>query len=223
MAGKRNYDDSCGIARALDLVGERWALLVVRELAHGPKRFTDLRTGLPGISADVLTQRLRDLQTAGIVSRGRLAPPAAARVYALTEWGAELEPVLLALGRFGSRAPLPSEPPPLSVDAAVMMLETTYRLPDQARAAGGAARYQLVLGDESFELEAGGERLRARRGAPRDPAVTLMTDTRTLVSVLFAGQPLDDAIAQGALRVEGDRTAAEGLLSMFAAPVPVHA
>jgi DNA-binding HxlR family transcriptional regulator len=220
MAGKRTYDDSCGIARALDLVGERWALLVVRELAHGPKRFTDLRAGLPGISADVLTQRLRDLETAGIVRRGTLAPPAASRVYELTEWGAELEPVLLALGRFGSRAPLPTEPPPLSVDAAVVMLETTYRQSDETPP---TIRYGLVLSGDSFELDAGDEQLRARRGAARDPAVTLTTDTRTLVSVLFHGQSLDDAIAQGTLQLTGDRTAAEGLLATFVAPVPIHA
>src|ERR1700743_3723951 len=97
--GKRTYGDSCGIARALDLIGERWALLVVRELILGPKRFTDLRAGLPNLSADVLAQRVRDREQAGLVRRRKLPPPAGARVYELTEWGSELEPVLLALGR----------------------------------------------------------------------------------------------------------------------------
>ena len=107
MAGKRTYGDPCGIARGLDLVGERWALLVVRELILGPKRFTDLRVGLPQLSADVLAERLRDLEVAGVVQRRKLPPPAGSRVYELTAWGQELEPVVLAIGRWGSRAPFP--------------------------------------------------------------------------------------------------------------------
>src|SRR3954465_204093 len=98
----RTYGDRCGIARALDVVGERWALLVVRELLLGPKRFTDLRAGLPNIGPDVLAQRLRDLEGSGLVRRATLPPPAASAVYELTERGADLEEVVLALGRWGS-------------------------------------------------------------------------------------------------------------------------
>src|SRR3954453_14239100 len=107
VPGKRSYADRCGVARALDVVGERWTLLVVRELLLGPKRFADLRAGLPGLSADVLTQRLRDLETGGLLRRGTLEPPASARVYELTARGLEPEPVVLALGRFGSALPMP--------------------------------------------------------------------------------------------------------------------
>src|SRR5665809_166028 len=99
MAARRDYFDGCAAAHALDLVGERWALLVVRELVLGPKRFTDLKTGLPNASPNVLSQRLRELEEDGVVRRRKLPPPAAARVYELTEWGLELEPVLSALGR----------------------------------------------------------------------------------------------------------------------------
>src|SRR5215218_2254120 len=106
MAGKRTYGDRCGIARALDVVGERWALLIVRELLLGPKRFTDLRAGLPGLSPDVLSQRLRELEKAGLVLRRKLAPPAGSRVYELTARGLALEPILLELGRWGSQTPL---------------------------------------------------------------------------------------------------------------------
>ena len=109
----RTYGDPCGIARALDLVGERWALLVVRELLLGPKRFTDLREALPRVSADVLSQRLRELERTGVLRRAKLPPPAGSRVYELTEWGRELEPVVLALGRWGSRGPFPDGGAPL--------------------------------------------------------------------------------------------------------------
>src|SRR3954452_6181792 len=113
----RTYGDRCGVARALDLVGERWALLVVRELLLGPKRFTDLRAGLPHVSADVLAQRLRELEQAGVLGRGTLPPPAASRIYELTDRGRALEPVVLALGRWGSAAPVPSGEPRMSEDA----------------------------------------------------------------------------------------------------------
>ena len=103
------YGDRCGVARALDIVGERWALLVVRELLLGPKRFTDLRAGLPHVGPDILAQRLRELEASGIVRRGTLPPPAGSRIYELTERGRQLEPVVLALGRFGSVAPFPRE------------------------------------------------------------------------------------------------------------------
>ena len=112
MAKKRTYGDRCGIARALDVVGERWALLVVRELLLGPKRFTDLRAGLPGLSPDVLSQRLRELEQAGLVRRRKLAPPAGSRVYELTERGLALEPILLELGRWGSQRRSPRARPP---------------------------------------------------------------------------------------------------------------
>src|SRR3954449_3642338 len=102
MATKRTYGDRCGVARALDVVGERWALLVVRELLLGPKRFTDLRAGLPHVSPNVLSQRLRELEEAGIVRRRKLPPPAGSRVYELTEWGEELEPIVTRLGAWGA-------------------------------------------------------------------------------------------------------------------------
>jgi DNA-binding HxlR family transcriptional regulator len=218
MTAKRTYGDSCGIARALDLVGERWALLVVRELVLGPKRFTDLRAGLPKLGPDMLAQRLRDLEEAGIVSRRTLAPPAASRVYELTEWGAELGPVLLALGRWGSRAPLPDEPPALGTDAAIVALETTF---DPNAAAGVDESYTIAVGDQSFGLRVAGGRLDVARGAATGAAVSIETDTATLATVVFHGRPLTDAIAEGDARVDGDLAAAERLLTLFRPPVPV--
>src|SRR3954470_12767147 len=130
----RTYGDRCGIARALDVVGERWALLVVRELLLGPKRFTDLRAGLPNVGPDVLAQRLRDLEERGVVQRRTLPPPAASQVYELTGWGRELEPALLALGRWGSRAAVPSEDAPLGPDAAMLALKTMFDPTQDVRA-----------------------------------------------------------------------------------------
>src|SRR5918995_1492840 len=105
MATMRTYCDGCAAAHALDLVGERWALLVVRELLLGPKRFTDLRAGLPNVSTNVLSQRLRELEHAGIVRRHRLPPPAASWVYELTDWGRELKPIVLSIGTWAVRSP----------------------------------------------------------------------------------------------------------------------
>src|SRR5438132_5728083 len=126
MASKRTYGDRCGVARALDLVGDRWALLVVRELLLGPKRFTDLRDGLPHLGPDVLSQRLRELEQAGIVHRHKLARPAASRVYELTARGHELEPVVLGLGRWGSRAPLPAQGAVFGPDSVMLALKTLF-------------------------------------------------------------------------------------------------
>src|SRR3954466_5966488 len=116
MATMRTYDDGCAAAHALDLVGERWALLVVRELLLGPKRFTDLRAGIPKASPNVLSQRLRELERAGVVRRRQLPPPAASRVYQLTDWGLELEPVIIRLGRWGARSPSKARDAELGVD-----------------------------------------------------------------------------------------------------------
>src|SRR5215207_2311211 len=139
MATKRTYGDRCGVARALDVVGERWALLVVRDLLLGPKRFTDLRAGLPHVSPDVLSQRLRELEQAGIVRRGKLPPPAASRVYELTDRGRALEPALLALGRWGARVPMPAPDAPLGADSTVLALKTLF---DPAAATGLDATYE---------------------------------------------------------------------------------
>src|SRR3954454_5030595 len=110
MPARRNYSQGCGTAHALDLVGDRWALLVVRELVLGPKRFIDLREGLPGIGPNVLSQRLKELSDAGVTRRGLLPRPAGSTVYELTEWGSELEDVIVRLGRWGARSPhMPSD------------------------------------------------------------------------------------------------------------------
>jgi DNA-binding HxlR family transcriptional regulator len=223
MATRRTYGDSCGIARALDLVGERWALLVARELLLGPKRFTDLRSGLPNVGPDVLAQRLRELEGSGIIRRSQMPPPAASRVYELTEWGRELEPVLLALGRWGSRAPLADQPPPLGVDAIVIALETTFD-PEVGTPEGAAAEsYELVLGEQVFALQTAGAGFDARRGRVAAPRAAIATDPGTLADVLWHGRPLGSAIADGSMRIEGDHDGVRALLRRFPAPVAAEA
>jgi DNA-binding HxlR family transcriptional regulator len=209
MAGKRTYGDRCGIARALDVVGERWALLVVRDLLLGPKRFTDLRAGLPHVSPDVLSQRLRDLEHAGIVRRTKLPPPASARVYELTERGQALEPVVLELGRWGSQEPVPDADARLGPDSAVIALKTMF---DAAGADGHEETYELRLEDHPFRLRVVDGRLEAARGGAERPAATIDTDPATLADVLWHGGK------QSRLTTSGDRDAVKRFLSLFPMP-----
>jgi DNA-binding HxlR family transcriptional regulator len=215
MAMKRSYGDRCGVARALDLVGERWALLVVRELLLGAKRFTDLRAGLPHVSPDILAQRLRELEEAGIVRRSKLPPPAGSRVYELTERGQELEPVVLALGRFGSVAPFPPGEAEIGVDAVVLALKSLFA----ASAADGlSATYDLRLGDQHFSVRVDDDRLEVDRGSAPAPDATIQTDPGTLATVLWHGRGVPDAQRSGDLAIEGDRKAVTRFLGLFPLP-----
>jgi DNA-binding HxlR family transcriptional regulator len=211
----RTYGDLCGIARALDVIGERWALLVVRELLLGPKRFTDLRTGLPHIGPDVLSQRLRELERAGVLRRRTLAPPAGSRVYELTERGQELEPVLLALGAWGSAAPVPPGNPQLGVDSAMIALRTVF----DAGAAGELdATFELRLGDQVFRARVAGGELDLERGEAPDADATISADPMTLGRVLWQRVGLTEAERAGAMTVKGDRRAARRFLKLFPLP-----
>ena len=134
---RRRYDDACGTAHALDLIGERWALLVMRELMLGPKRFSDIRADLPGISANVLTQRLEGLEAAGLLVRRRLPPPASAQVYELTQWGYEAEPIVQVLGRWAARSPDHDPTLPLSPVSLMLSFRTMF---EAERAKGMEAR-----------------------------------------------------------------------------------
>jgi DNA-binding HxlR family transcriptional regulator len=217
MAAMRTYNDPCGVARALDLVGERWALLIVRELLLGPKRFTDLRAGLPGIGPDVLSQRLRELERAGVLHRRKLAPPAGSRVYELTDWGRDLEPVVLGLGRWGSRAPFPPGDSELGPDAFVLALKTLF---DATAAAGLDASYELRLGEHSYDARIAHGRFEVHRGTAAAPDATIDTDPATLSGVLWHGRPLSVELRSGGVRIDGSEPAATRLFELFPAPVP---
>ena len=212
----RTYGEGCAAAHALDLVGERWALLLVRELLLGPKRFTDLRTGVIHASPNVLAQRLRDLEQAGIVRRRTLPPPAASRVYELTDWGLELEPVVAALGRWGSRSPAMPHGSPMSVDSHILAMRTMF---DPERA-GFDATYGLRLGDADFHARVSDGSFEIDRGPAAGPDALIVTDPATLAAVLWLGRPLDDALASGEIAVEGDRDAVSRLVGLFPLPEP---
>lgn len=209
----RSYDDPCGVARALDLVGERWTLLVVRELLFGAKRFTDLVRGLPGMSQNVLSQRLRDLDEAGIVRTRRLGPPVSARVYELTERGTALEPVLLELGRWGSRTSL-KPGAELSVDALMLALKTTF-------VPGPDFDCELRFGDDVFHVVAVDGRLSLKRGAGEQPDVVAEMDAKTLRALVFGGRPVKIAMDGGDLRLKGDRRVFERFAGCFPRPEPL--
>jgi DNA-binding HxlR family transcriptional regulator/putative sterol carrier protein len=217
MVGRRKYDDGCAVAHALDLIGERWALLVVRDLLLGPKRFTDLLVGLPGASPDVLTQRLRELAEAGVVHRRRLSPPAASWVYELTNWGAELAPIVLGLAKWASRSPGMRYDAPLGTDSLVLSLKALF---DGPAAAGLAATIALRLGDERFQVCIADGQLTVTRGETDRPDATLDTDQATLLSLLRSDRPLDAALASGELRLAGDRALVERFRRLFPPPQP---
>jgi DNA-binding HxlR family transcriptional regulator len=214
---RRTYGEGCAAAHALDLIGERWALLIVRELLLGPKRFTDLRAGVLNASANLLSQRLRELEDAGVVQRRTLPPPAGSRVYELTAWGRGLEPVLFHLGRWGSRSPhLPSETP-MSLDSQILALKTLF---DPVAAGDLAARYELVLGLERFTIEISLGRIDVARAPATEPAATVKTDRATLADLVFGHLPLDKAKESGRVSIEGDERAVARLLTLFPLPTP---
>jgi DNA-binding HxlR family transcriptional regulator len=219
MATKRTYGERCAAAHALDLVGERWALLVVRELLLGPKRFTDLRAGIVHASPNVLAQRLRELEEAGIVHRRKLAPPVSSRVYELTEWGLALEPVILDLGRWGGRSPALDRDGDMSVDSHILAMRAMF---DPSRAAGLDATYELRLGDDRFSVRIANGQLEAVRGELPDADATVTADSATWGSVLWDDRDLADAVKSGALAIDGDQELVERLLGLFPLPEPVE-
>lgn len=200
----RSYDDSCGTAHALDLIGERWALLVMRELMLGPRRFSDLKAQLPGISANVLTQRLEGLEAAGIVRRTRLAPPASVQVYELTEWGLEAEPILLHMGMWGARSP--RFDPSLYFSPASLMLSLRAKF-DPGRAGNADIAFSMRFNGESYTVAVKGGRLTTARGAPERADATLSGEPAALIDLFYVKTPLEVLEGQGRLVVEGDRAA----------------
>jgi DNA-binding HxlR family transcriptional regulator len=211
VEGKRTYREYCAIARTLDVLGQRWTLLIVRDLFLGPLRYSDLQAGLTGIATDILTARLRALEAEGLVRRRELPPPAPATVYELTEAGRALGPLVRSLGEVGLAlldAPAPGQP--VNPGPVVMSLNLTFRpdvFPDLTET------YGLELDGRAFTVAVDRGSVHTERGAPAAPAATLRTDPRTLVALLRG----ETTTADDRLEADGDPAALERFAAAFLA------
>lgn len=212
---RRRYEDGCGTAHALELIGERWALLVMRELMLGPKRFSDIRADLPGISANTLTQRLESLERAGIVVREKLPPPASIQVYGLSEWGYQALPVMGALGRWAVRS---VGHDPQQHFSAVSLLLSFMAMNNPAVTKTLDATIGFRLGRENYVLSMKDGAIKAVRGEPAGPDVTFEGAPGAVAAAVYGGVPLAELEAAGALKLAGDRTVAERFITLFPLP-----
>jgi DNA-binding HxlR family transcriptional regulator len=200
MPTTRSYHDACGIARALDVIGERWALLIVRELLLGPQRFSELRRALADTSANVITDRLRELEGRGVIERRKLAPPAGSWVYELSPWGRRLEPILISLGDWGLDVPLPEPPNVLSPASALLYLRGRAR-PDPT-APPSAVR--IAVGDQVWIARAREGHLIIGVGDAAEVDAAIATDPYTFSALIGDADALEAGVAAGTVIVDGD-------------------
>jgi len=200
--GKRSYDQHCAVARALDVVGERWTLLLVRELLTGPKRFKDLLGGLPGIGTNLLAARLKALEGHGVVRRATLPPPAGSGVYELTEMGRSLEPAVMALSRWGSR--LIEEPRDGDECRPAWVVMAIRSLFEPGAAGGLRETYELRIDGEAFQLRVDGGSVEVRQGCADAPDVVVSGGADTFLALSAGRLAPGEALESGELRIEGD-------------------
>lgn len=214
---RRVYDDACGTALALEFVGERWSLLIMRELVYGPRRFGEIRANLPGISANVLTQRLEHLEKAGIIVRRQLPSPANVQVYELTPWGLEAAPLMRALGAWAARSPRHDPMLFMSAASAMMSLET---LVDRAALPHfPATTIAFDMGPDRFAVATGRDGLVVRRGEVASPHARLAGDTMAMRRSLYGKEGFD---APGLLTVTGDTARVQAFADLFRLPEKVE-
>lgn len=212
----RWYDDACGTALALEFVGERWSLLIMRELLLGPRRFGEIRAALPGLSANILTQRLAGLEQSGIVVRR--AGGGKVQLYALTAWGLECEPIIMAMGRWALRSP--AHDPTLAFSPSALVL--SLRMLVQAdRADDWAARIGIVADGERFVCRLENGELHVARGEVAGTQAQLTGRSSAFLPVVYGAMPIIAAERSGLLIVEGDRTVAERFVTLFSLPSKV--
>lgn len=221
----RSYSDACGITRALDVVGERWAMPVVRELIFGPRRYSDLAAALPGVSTNILGARLKELTAAGVTDKRRLSPPAATTVYELTPWGAALEPALIALGRWAAHTPTDLEQQSFSASSFALSLKTTF---DAEAAAGLDCAVRLVMGAEVFQAQIADGRFTIRRADPAgaddveggDAATRVEAGPKTMAALVYQRlDPVED-FEPRQVRLEGPPGSWETFAQCFTLPEP---
>jgi DNA-binding HxlR family transcriptional regulator len=209
---KRRFDDACGLAHAMELLGERWAMLVLRELAYGPRRFSDLKSDLQGISANVLTQRLTELEARGLVRKTRLPPPAAVQVYEATPWGLEVVPLIANLGKWAARSPLHNPQLRMSHVSVVMSLQT---LISAERAKGLDARVCFRFGDVNYVTTVREGALDVERRDADACDVTFIGSPSEIAAVIHGGAPFE------MIRVEGNMELAKRFRTLFPLPEKV--
>jgi len=209
----KRYDQYCPIAHALCSIGERWSLLVVRELIEGPKRYTDLAAGLPGVSTNILAARLRDLEAKGIVQKRKLPPPAACTVYELTEYGAELEEVVYAIARWGARTLGPPGPgDDLEPDWGLNAFPALF---NPVAAEGMSGRYVLRIGDGDFTVSLVDGRVGVEMGVGDDPDFDATFDMETMFRLASGDLPPAGAVDQGLVELDGDVETFERFFEAF--------
>lgn len=211
----RWYDDACGTALGLELLGERWTLLIVRELLFGGRRFSELRAGLPGISANVLSQRLARMEAVGIVARRRLPTATSVQLYELTPWGAEAEAIVQQLGYWAARSPLHDPTLPLSAASIMMSFRTMFA---PARAAGVTLTIGFALGNDRFVARVAAGVLDVQRGEAEPVNARISLAPETLAALVYGGLPLAAATASGGAVVSGDPAAIERFVTLFVLP-----
>ena len=209
---KRGYDDACGLAHALDLIGERWALLVLRELMLGPRRFSELKADLPGISANVLSQRLVELEDRGLAKKRRLPPPASVQVYEATPWGLEAEPIVQSLGRWAARSP--RHDPTLPISGVSILLSFRTML-DPVKSRDIDSRIGFRFGDMAYVARLHDGTIAVERGEPDGCDVVFTATPSALAAVVYGGAPIDS------IHVEGDKALAQRFTTLFPLPPKV--
>lgn len=209
------YDDACGTALAMELLGERWALLVVRELMFGGRRFSDLRAALPGISAKVLTERLEGLERAGILTRRQLRPPGAVQVYELTPWGYQADRAIMALGRWAAASPDHDATLPLSAASLIMSFRTMF---DPRRAPALALVVEIAVGQDRFIVEIADDRLVARRGEAAAADLRIAAPVAAVIAGLVYGKVPAPELAAAGLTVAGGADHLAAFVDLFHLP-----
>ncbi len=215
----RTYNQFCALAFALDIIGERWTLLIIRELLTGPRRFKDLLDGLPGVSTNLLTERLKSLEEQGILCRRVLPPPAGSTVYELTPVGRGVETAVIELGRWGSQF-LPPSMEGLSMPSVgtTSLAIKAFFNPQQAQDID--ATYELHLDDEILQIQIRNGTLHIQQGPAFEPDAVFYTSVQPYLG-MFSGQlPPEQAIAAGLIRIEGDPAELERFLSLSHVPTP---
>jgi DNA-binding HxlR family transcriptional regulator len=214
----RWYEDACGTAFAMELVGERWSLLVMRELMLGPRRFSKLKNALNGISAKVLTERLESLERAGAVVKRTLPPPASVQVYELTEWGYLAEPAIQELGRWAATSSRHDPTLPLSPVSLMLSFRTML---DKVRAKEFDATIGFDVAGESYVAELRDGQLPIRRGDIGDASVVFRAPAAPLIAAMFYGKVPPEELAGQGVRIDGDRALADRFIDLFHLPAKV--